>query len=384
MPLTIQGFERLSFDDVLNLQIERAKLLFGDDIDTSEQSTFGKILRLYCLDAAENQELAEGVYLSAFPHSASGVSLDRLCPFVGITRNAADYAQHTITIKGKAGTTVPMGFLVSAGDVVFHTLNVYTVGDDGTVTVTVECNEAGTIGNVAVGDITDIVNPIADITSITHTAIAKYAQDEETDYELRNRFTQALSGGSGTLDSIRGAVLRVQGVESALIIENSTGATVNGIAPHSFICYVLAPKSAKQDIAKAIFSKKPIGIATSGTETAIVKDVGGGDHEIKFSWTEEVNVYVKCTVIISENFSIEKEQEIKDNIVKKLATYTNGQIVTATSLYSAIYIDGVTDVTSLEISSNGTTYGTTAISIANNQVARTSADNITVALEVKV
>jgi uncharacterized phage protein gp47/JayE len=382
MPLTNQGFERLSFDDVLNLQIERAKLLFGDDIDTSEQSTFGKILRLYCLDAAENQELAEGVYLSAFPHSASGVSLDRLCPFVGITRNAADYAQHEITIKGKAGTTVQMGFLVSAGDVVFHTLNVYTVGDDGTVTVIVECNEAGTIGNVTVGDITDIVNPIADITSITHTAIAKYAQDEETDYELRNRFTQALSGGSGTLDSIRGAILRVQGVESAMIIENSTGATVNDIAPHSFICYVLAPTSTRQEIAKAIFSKKPIGIATSGTETVTVKDIGGGDHEIKFSWTEEVNIYVRCTVKVT-SFA-DQDKEIKNNIIKKLATYTNGQNVTATSLYSAIYVDGVTDVTSLEISSDGETYSTATISIANNQVARTSIDNIAITAEVSI
>lgn len=90
MPLTINGFERLNFDDVLNLQIQRAKLLFGEDIDTSEQSTFGKILRLNCLDVAENQELAEGIYLSAFPHSASGVSLDRLCPFVGIALTNAE------------------------------------------------------------------------------------------------------------------------------------------------------------------------------------------------------------------------------------------------------------------------------------------------------
>ena len=123
MPLTENGFQRLTYDEILTLQINRAKLLFGEDIDTSEQSVFGKILRLYCLQAASYHEEAEGVYLDAFPHTARGVALDRLCPFAGISRNQATYAQHTIKIFGEAGTVVDMGFLVSAGNVVFHTLN---------------------------------------------------------------------------------------------------------------------------------------------------------------------------------------------------------------------------------------------------------------------
>ena len=373
MPMTDNGFDRLTYDDILAIQAENAKQLFGDDIDTSENSTFGKILRLYCLDSASNNELAEQVYLSAFPASATGVSLDRLAPLVGISRNPATYSQQDITISGTAGTTVPMGFLVASGDIVFHTVDTYTIGDDGTVAAVVECNEAGTVGNVAVGSIDTIVNPAVGVTGITHTGVEKLATDVETDYSLRNRFTQALSTvGSGTLEAIKGAILRVSGVESVYIAENDTNNTVGGLPPHSFICYVLAPPSAQADIAQAIFSKKPVGIQSIGTVVTSVDDSGGGAHLIRFSWTQEVSIYVKASITTNSDYSSDTIAQIQQNIVNKLAAYTNDQDVTATSLYSAIYVDGVEDVTSLTIGTDGETYSTDTVDITYTQVARSA------------
>lgn len=379
MPLTENGFERLTFEEILENQTERAKELFGEDIDTSDNSTFGKILRLFCLDAAENQELSELVYLSAFPASARGVSLDRLVPLVGISRNPATYSEQEIIITGTADTVAPMGFLVSAGNVVFHTIQDYTIGQSGTVTATVECNEPGTVGNVAIGAIDTIVNPTAGVTSIEHTAIIQTAVDIESDYSLRNRFTQALTvTGSGTLDAISGAIMRVPGAESVYISENSTDSTVGDLPPHSFKCYVLAPVTAKQAIAEAIFSKKPVGVQTVGEVSTEVLDSGGGSHTINFEWTETVQIYVRCTIETSSSLSEDGIEEIKGNIINKLSAYTNGQDVTATSLYSAIYIDDVSDVTSLTISSDGTAYVSDKINIGYGQVARAIADNIEV------
>lgn len=379
MPLTENGFERLTYDDILNLQISNARLLFGDDIDTSDQSTFGKILRLYCLDAAQQEELAEQVYLSAFPNTATGVSLDRLTPLVGISRNQATPSEQAITVTGTAGATVPMGFLVASGDIVFHTTTSYTVGIDGTVAnVIVECNETGTVGNVPVGTITSIVNPVTGIDSITHTGTVKLGTDLETDYSLRQRFSQAVSHGSGTLDAIKGAILRVAGVETVLIEENDTDSTVGDLPPHSFQCFVLAPATAQQAIAEAIFDKKPVGISTVGDVSSTVTDSGGGTHTINFSWTEEIDIYVKATISTNSNYSADSLTAIQNNIVQKLAGYTNGQDVTSTSLYGPIYVDGVTDVTSLTISSDGETYGTTTIEIDPSQVARTAAAYIEV------
>lgn len=383
MPLTEKGFQRLTYDEILDIQIERAKLLFGEDIDTSELSVFGKFLRLYCKDAAENQELAEQVYLSAFPNTAVGVGLDRLCPLVGISRNPATYARHTITIEGTAGTTISAGFLVSAGEVTFYTLENCVIGDDGYASAVVECTESGAVGNVAVGTIDTVVNPASNVTGITHESIETLADETETDYELRARFTQALaSTGSSTLDAIRSAILRVSGVESVLILENDTDtANEAGVPAHSFRTYVLAPESAQYQIAKAIFEKKPLGVGTDGNVALTVTDIGGGEHEVRFSWTEEVRVFVKCSIVKSGKYTADTIQQIKDNIVEKLAGYTNGQEVTATSLYSVVYNEGVADVTSLTISSDGSDFSATKIAVGDHQVARAIADDIEVTVD---
>lgn len=383
MPLTEKGFERLTYDDILTVQIERAKLLFGEDIDTSDQSIFGKILRLYCLDAAENQELAEDVYLSAFPKTARGVNLDRVCSLVGISRNSATHAQHKVTITGTAGTTVEMGFFVAAGDVVFHTVDSYIIGDTGTVDAIVECNEAGTIGNVGDKAITEIVNPVPNVSKITQSKIQSIGREAETDYELRNKFSKSLStSGSGTFNSIESAILRVDGVEMVTVVENTGVSSDSGAPsiPHSFQCYVLAndKNSTKQAIAEAIFSKKPIGIHSVGAYACTVYDISGNPHTVKFSYTQTVIISVKCTIVTNSSYSNSSLQEIKNNIINKLSTYRNSQSVTATSLYGAVYVNGVEDVTSLEIKkSTDTEYGQ-KVSIDISEVARATNSSIEV------
>lgn len=379
MPLTEKGFERQTFEELVEAQTKRVKLILGEDMETSENSTYGKLLRLQCKPYAELLELAEQIYLSAFPNTAQGISLDRLCKLAGLQRNPATHSEHQIIVQGKAGTIIEMGFLVAAGDVVFHTINYYEIDSDGTVTVTVECNDAGSIGNVPVGSINKIVNPVTGVTGITHTKVLKSAVEKESDYELRKRFSQAQSQGSGTLDSIRGAVLRVPNVESVYIEENSTGAAIESLPAHSFRCFVYAPTSARQAIAEAIFSKKPIGISTVGDVSSQVMDISGAAHTVLFSWTKEVGIYVRCRISVDKNYTDNSLQAIKDNLIDKLNRYSNGQSVTSTSLYAAIYgANGVADVTSLEISSNGTAYSTNAIVIESSEVARISADNIEV------
>lgn len=379
MPLTAKGFQRQTYDDILTVLTERTKLLFGEDMDTAENSTYGKILRLLCLAASESYETAELVYLSSFPHTATGVSLDRLCPRAGISRNPATHAQHEVKITGTAGAVVDMGFLVSTGEVVFHTVDYNTIGEDGTVTAIVECNDAGTVGNVPVGAIKHVVNPDANVTGIEHLAILALGEEIETDYALRSRFVTAQSGtGSGTLDAVRGAIMRVQNVETVYIEENDSDEAVNGIPPHSFRCYVHAPVTAKQEIGEAIFSKKPLGIGTAGTQAVSVVDASGLEKIINFSWTETVYIHVKCSISVDGTFSTDSLQTIKDSIVNKLATYTNGQNVTATSLYADVYVPGVTDATTLTISADGITYGTETIEIPMEKVARAIAANIEV------
>lgn len=374
MALTELGYERPTYDDLLEAQIERAKLLFGEDIDTNENTPLGKYIRINVADLADVHEILEGVYYARFPNTATGVSLDRLCPFVGISRNQATYAQHTIKFTGTAGEYVPDGFEVSTadGELLFHLYDGLKIGADGTVTGVVECETAGEAGNVAVGKIDTIVNPDANVESIEHIGVTQYGKEIETDVDLRARFNSTVSGGgSSTAAAIKAAIMRVSQVSGAEIVENDTDSTVDGIPPHSFECFVLSPTSQDTAVAEAIFSKKPLGIKAVGDVDVEIIDDSGVTHTISFSRTKQKDIYIKITITTNNYFESDGADQIKNNIAKYINTFKNGEDVYLASIYPYIYkAAGVVNVSSLKMSTDGSTYSTDNITVDSDEVAR--------------
>jgi uncharacterized phage protein gp47/JayE len=382
MPLTELGYQRPTYDDLLEAQIERAKLLFGEDIDTNENTPLGKYIRINVADLADVYELAEKVYYSRFPNTSTGVSLDRLCPFVGIARNPATYALHNVRFIGVAGEYVPAAFEVSTADgaLTFHTYESLLIGEDGTVDGVVECEQAGTIGNVALGRIDTILNPDANVESIEHLGIKQLGEEIETDTNLRYRFSQTTQGaGSSTKAAIKGAILKVPLVGGAEVVENYTEETKDGIPPHSFECFVLSPESQDVLVAEAIFSKKPIGIKSHGDIEVNIVDADGVEHTVSFSRTIEKKLYVNIAINTNTYFEEDGAEQIKSHIVQYINTLKNGENVYLSSLYGYIYkAAGVVNVSSLTISTDGSTYGTSDIEVASNEVARISEASIEV------
>lgn len=382
MALTDLGFERPTYDDLLEAQIDRAKELFGEDIDTNESTPLGKYIRLNVADIADCYEILEGIYYARFPHSATGTSLDRLCPFAGISRNQATYATHKVVFHGTAGEYVPEGFEVSNtdGTLIFHTYDAIQIGEDGTVEAEVECEEAGAIGNVGTGKIDTIVSPDANVESVTHVGIVEYGEEIESDVALRARFDESIAGaGSGTAASISGAISRVPLVDGVTVVENDSDVEVNGIPAHSFECFVLAPESQDSLIAEAIFNKKPLGIKAHGDVEVEVLDAGGTAHVVKFSRTIQVDIYVKIAINVNNFFESDGVQQIKDNVAAYINMHKNGEDIFLSSLYNHIYkATGIVNVSSLTIGTDGSSYSVHDISIADAEVARIKTENIEV------
>ena len=380
MALTELGYERPTYDDILEAQIDRAKLLFGDDIDTNENTPLGKYIRLNVTDLADVYEILEHIYYSRFPNTATGISLDRLCPFAGIARNPATYAKHEVKFTGVAGEYVPEAFEVSAGDILFHTYDSVQFDENGTATAIVECEEAGTIGNVTLGSIDTIVNPDTNVESVEHINISEIAEDLETDTDLRYRFNQTISGaGAGTNAAIEGAIARVALVDGVEVVENNTDVEVNGIPPHSFACYVLAPESQDALVAEAIFNKKPMGIKSVGDVEVEIIDDSGVSHTVAFYRTIKKDIYIKLTIATNNFFESEGVTQIKNNIVTAINSLKNGEDVYLSSIYGYIYkVNGVVNVSELTMSNDGAAYSTNDIAIEASEVARISADNIEV------
>lgn len=382
MPVNDQGYLRLTYDEILQTRIEQAQELFGEDIDTSDASPLGKFIRLSVKDLAEAYEAQEIIYYARFPHTATGQNLDRLLPFAQISRNPATRAEHLVQFKGTAGHEVPIGFTVgTSGEAEFYLVNPVTLDGSGVGEGIVQCTELGTIGNVAVGEIAEIVNPDANVESVQHISVVTVGEDTESDVELRKRFEVALEGaGSATASSIRGAVMRVAGVDGCTVEENTSDQTDSGGRPaHSFEVFVYAPESVDQQVAEAIFSKKPAGIKTYGSVSKTVADASGKQQAVSFSRVAVLPVHIKVTVVKDNGFELDGVEQIKSALAGYVNGLSNGEDVIYTSLYRYIYgVAGVADVPALSISADGSSYGAANLTVGTNQIARLDEANIEV------
>lgn len=384
MAITKEGYSRRTYQEILDDKIALCKEYYGEDIDTRDISVLGKYIRINAYDQSETEETAEAIYLSISPMTATGTSLDRLCPFVGISRNPATASQYTVQVTGTAGATVPDEFMVGTeGGITFYNVDETIIGEDGTCTIKVECSEAGTNGNVAASDICVIVNPDANITAILGVECVTLGTDTESDVSLRQRFMVAREGaGSCTTASIAAALARIETVTSASVVVNETDeADADGRPPFSFECYVSGGENKHDEIAQTIFEKKPLGIKTYGDETVTITDKGGYEHIIKFSHTGYIDIIVSCKIKVSANYEGETgKKEIQNNIASYINGLGVGKSVILSSLYGQIHaVTGVTEVTELTLSKDGgATYSADNIDAEIYQIARCVAVNIEV------
>lgn len=366
MALSETGYRRRTYEEILESKIARAKELFGEEINTEGNTALGKYIRINAYDQYAVEELAEKIYYSAYPQTAVGQSLDRLGWSVGMTRNAAIPAQYTVKVSGKAGATVEVGFLVgTVTELNFYNVCDQIIGQDGTCEITVECVEAGTIGNVAPSTIDRIVNPNAEIEAIVGVGIEQAGEEEESDYAFRKRYEQIREGkGSCTAASIISALTNIPTVSGAHIIANESATEYSGdIPPKTIAVYVDGGNNYHQEIADAIFDKKPIGVGTFGDQTVSVSYGKLTDYPINFSHAVGVKVYIKLTITTNTEFEANGNSDLREKIQESIDSLGIGESLVTTSLYSQIY--SVTGVLSavVEVSTDGINYNSANIDV---------------------
>ena len=377
--ITDKGFVRPSYDEILQAQINRAKVLLGDDIDTSEESILGKFIRINVFDLNICYETLEDLYYSSFPNTARGQSLDRLGPFAAVSRNQATQARIEVKIKGTAGTSVPAAFLLKSDKTQFYVVDGTIIDSNGEVVVIANCVEDGEVGNSVTGSELVIQNPRMGIDSVEFIRIIQKGEELESDKDFRIRFSNSLAGaGSSTSSAIKGAIYRVPLVDGVSIIDNSDGKN-SSIPPHSFACYVLAPESQYDEIAKAIFDKKPLGIQCAGDIERTVYDDWGKPHTIKFFATTKAALSVSLKIKTNQYFGSAGSSQIKENIANFINNLANGEDVYYTSVFGYIHkVDGVVSVAELKIGKSGQSLGQGDITIGEQEIARIDISNIVV------
>lgn len=367
------GFKRKTYQDLKSDMEEKFTEMFGADINLSARSPLGILLMLFAWFLSLIWEIAERVYNSAYVSKATGIQLDRLGPYIGLSRNKATRSYTEVRVKGTPGYVVEAGDqFKTANEVVFDLTDNIEIGSSGFGTGPVECTVAGEIGNVGVGEISIQVNPSDKVESVTNPEAAVGGEEEETDTEFRARYFQSSSQGTTLIDEI----LAVPGVNYALVNENPYSSVQNGIPPHAIAPFVFG--GTDEDVAAAIFRKKAGGIQSYGTTLINVVDTQGIAHEIGFSRPKFVQAYVKVIVTPGATFPSDGNTLLQQSIVDFINELAIGEdIILSKLIRISSAIDGIDDI-QITLSTNGVNYNAQNIAIPIDSVAQTSAEKVVV------
>ncbi|WP_439022598.1 baseplate J/gp47 family protein [Bacillus thuringiensis] len=296
--LTAEGFERKRYAEFIKEMEGLARKIWGNDVDLSERGPLGMFLQTIAFARAEENELAESIYYSAFYFTAEGVSLDYVGKNRGLERYRATAAIGVARFKVEPGTIVKIGTIIATKNgTEFVTTE---VGRDdyrnGVVDVKIKAAIPGIIGNVQVNTITEIITPSVGVNSVTNVEQTRYGQEEETDLEFRRRYANSFSTRSSTPDGIRARLLQdVPGIRTAIVFSNTDDVPDSeGRPPNSIECVVYGGDD--DVIVKTILAAKPGGIRAYGKNQFTVKDEGGNEHVIAFSRASDQSIYVRVTI----------------------------------------------------------------------------------------
>lgn len=374
--LDSNGFKRKQYSEIVADMQTRARNLFGENINLTDRSPLGIFIQVLAWSIALLWQLAEKVYYAAFVDTSEGNSLDYAVRKGGVTRRGAEKATATQRFAGDNGTVIPLGFLVGTEtEILFETIETGTI-TTGTLDLTVRALTGGTQSNIPAGNINQIINPLAGLSSTVNLTDAEGGRNIETDAELRTRyFLSFAAAGASTIDALIAALLRTTGVRGANI-EEVKNLDDDVIGFRAIVLGGLA-----NDVAQTILNYKAWGVKTFGTQTGTAVASNGQSYTMNFDYATEVDLYANITITKSGAFPVNGSDLIKDRIAEYIGgTDTQGNVYSGLAMgQDIIYarlidvifnVAGVADV-NLEISKDNITFSKSNIVVDFDEVAQT-------------
>ena len=195
--------------------------------------------------------------------------------------------------------------------------------------------------NPAIGTVTQIITNYSGWTGVSNNRAANVGRDNETDTELRQRWSRSVyARGLAMCESIAAAIYeQCEGVTVVKVYENTKDYTdLEGRPPHSIEAVVEGGEP--QDICNVIFSKKSGGIDTFGTITRTCIDSQDIAHEINFNRPEEIQIWLKIEIDYTDKEEAEissSPQSVRMAVLEKAAEFGVGDDIILQKFKGAIY-----------------------------------------------
>lgn len=404
MPLTAAGLELETVEELIDQIEEDQRGALGEDVETGPATPLGQLTAIVASALEDNRDLAQGVYASFDPESATGDALERVCALTGTIRRDATPSIVEVTVTASGGTSIAAGALVLAvagSSPLRRFASLDPVENPGVgnlaVSATFRSEETGPVEAPA-GSLTVLAEPAAGFVSSTNPADAELGLLRETDVELRARRRAELArAGSATVDAIRvdvlDAILDAEGVRllrDVVVFENVTDETdLDGLPPHSIevLAYDGTPGGTlvpDQDIADAVWATKPGGIRSYGMTSATVLDARGDLRSVQFSRPTAVPVEVEVTIATGPEYAA----SVADAISEAVAAYADaevgvGQDLVLSRLYCAIFAAGrvpeeISSITLIRASRDGDPLAAADVQVATRELITVDVADVTV------
>lgn len=369
--VTINGLETKTLTEVTDDLVAALQAIYGDDINVSQNSPDGQLINIFAQAVIDNLELLIDVYNGFSVEAAYGVILDQRVALNGLSRIPGTYTITPVSI------TVDRALTLTGLDALDSDPNasVFTVADDAGNQFYLEETQAIAVAGTASYDfraveigqvetspntITNQITTVLGVTAVNNPAVASTTGiNEETDAQLKIRHAAMFKlASTGPADAVRAAILEVENVVDAFVVENETGATIadgpENIPAHTI--WAIANGGTDADVAEAIYNKKAPGCGMYGATTVVVTRPQGNSVSVKFSRAASQNLWIQFSIVARYAGASWDESDVQDQLAAALS-YRLGQAATIGDVVSAMLtIVPQGYLVSMGVSKDGVTY----------------------------
>lgn len=334
-------------------EVIQARLLsnISNEYDKMDGSFIYDVEKPVAIELEKLSAKVDEILNNGFADTATETFLDKVVNEQGVYRKPSTKATGIVTITGVAGAVITKGEMVASDSVNFVFTQDTVIPESKTIDIPVECEVAGTIGNVPVAAIKYFPKTIEGLQTVTNKEALTNGYDTETDEALRERYYLKVRTPttSGNKYHYLNWAKEVTGVGDAKVIPLWNG---NGTVK---VIVINSNKRATDEtlinsVIEYIEDNRPIG-ATVTVISAIEKPIN-----------------ITVTLVIDENNYV--LEEVKQTIEKNLTEYFKSIAFKDTYVSYAkvgniiIESEGILDYSNLLINNV-----TSNIVIANDEVA---------------
>ncbi|HDR1130492.1 TPA: baseplate J/gp47 family protein [Pasteurella multocida] len=368
--------ERL--DSILERVEQGFKRIYGQNINIDPDTPDGQMIGILGQIKVDLEELAEDVYRQLDPDLATGAWLEQRVAYAGLVRRKASYSYlRSVILTGDPYTEINNLIVSDTNKTRWILEQKATLNESGSARADFRSEELGAFSLNANTQLT-IETITLGLNSVTTSVDAEIGIEEETDSQLRQRFSKSRAKNAiNSAEAIEGEIGDLADVKQVIVLENNTSQTDSiGISPHSI--NVVVEGGNETDIAQVIYKNKGAGIGLQG-QTSVNLMINGKQRAIKFDKATPVDVHISMTLVRYEDFTEIDKDEVKrmlSNVKFKI-----GEDVSLSRLYSPINTVGGFWVKSLKIGKSTGVLNAENIVIRPRELARIQRANIQIEVE---